>query len=164
MNKKYLVNPILGIVSVVVSILFLLMVVVEYSLKRYGTVAISSILWSIFFCSAVRYCSVLLTDENGVQKSTFGFKSKVLPWTEITDVCVCGTRLFKSSKSDNVGSLYLVFSTEKMDDDKLFEMMLKWPPRDKYYMLYNECRLTNVQSYYYGKISTYNIGDNLIGK
>ena len=79
-------------------------------------------------------------------------------WNEIAEVDVIGSKVLNRNNTKKCGTLYLIFSPEKLDDDKRFDMMIKWPPKDKIYLKFTKDRLMDLQWFYSKPVEKYNIG------
>lgn len=164
MAKRYIIDPILLTLSSLVCVFCLAMAVVLLSLARPGSATVFGVIAVVFASIAATYGATVEVDKKGVRKMLFGRILWEKTWEQIGEVGVCGTRLFKDPKSKNVGSLYLYFSEEPMDENGRFDMVLKWPPRKKCYLLHRYDRLQAVQLLWDKKIETYNAGDFSFGE
>ena len=113
----------------------------------------------IFACLALLNGATIHVDEAGIYKSIFGFVTVQWKWEEIHELGVCGTRVFNIHHPEKTGSLYIYFSRNKMNEQERFDMIFKWPPRDKVYFVYNKKHLKALQMLSDGKIEAYNVGD-----
>lgn len=163
MRFRYIVNPINCAVSAITGLVFLLMGITMLPLNRTVSALLFFILSIIFISVALTNGTLIVLDESGVYKQIFWIRFKKLMWEEIKEVGVCGLKVFKTAGSQKTGTLYIYFSTVRMDDKEMFDMVLKWPPQNKYYMVYSEARLHAVHGCWKNRLKTYNAGDIVIG-
>ena len=64
-----------------------------------------------------------------------------------------------SGKKKKTGDKYLYFSPEKLDADERFQMIVKWPPKDKLYAEYSERLLAYALAIWGKELETYNVED-----
>lgn len=116
---------------------------------------IASLFSGLFF----RYASTLSVDADGVRLSFLGMKRKSLGWDETREVGLIGENVFNHGKKKKTGDKYIYFSPVKMDADERFQMIVKWPPKDKLYVEYSEKALEYVMMFWHGEFMTYNVED-----
>ena len=157
-EKKFLVNNTMFVFAFCYIGFLILIAIVLLDMGRYLSSVVFALL-SIPFCVILfRYGSVVKVDNGGISLSFLGIERKNLAWDEIVEVDVIGSRVLNRFNTKKCGTLYLVFSLEKLDDTKRFQMMLKWPPKDKIYMKFTKERLMDIQWYYVSPVEKYNIG------
>lgn len=164
MAKRYMVSPVLFTISAVVCGFCLIMAGILLWLARPGSAAVFGVIALIYGIMTASYGSMVTVGPRGIHRRLFGITTWEKTWEEIGEVGICGTRVFKDPKSKNVGTLYLYFSPEAMDEKQRFDMILKWPPKEKCFLLYNFERMRTVQMLWDSKIETYNAGDHSFGE
>ncbi len=156
--KKYLVNNTMFVFALCYIGILIPIAIVLFDMGRYLSSVVFAVL-SIPFCIILfRYGSMVRVGNEGVFLSFLGVERKSMSWDEIVEVDVIGSRVLNRFNTKKCGTLYLVFSLEKLDDTKRFQMMLKWPPKDKIYVKFTKERLMEIQWYYASPVEKYNIG------
>ena len=165
MHKKnrFLVNPFLLGAALFSWAMLTLGAIAAIPMGRYAAATLFFTLGLIFLIAAVKNATVVRVEEEGIARSILGKRIDLLPWKDVREVGVCGIRPFHKKDSDRVGTLYIYVSKVHMNDDERFDMILKWPPKDKVYLLHSAARLECVQLRWAGKITTYNSGKFHIG-
>ncbi|MCL2528528.1 MAG: hypothetical protein FWE42_08940 [Defluviitaleaceae bacterium] len=163
MQHRFIVNPILCAVSAATSAIFLAMGIVMFPLNRYGSAVIFLCLFVVYLYVAVSYGAVISVDKYKICRRFAGIYTQELTWGRIKEVGVCGTTVFRNGITKKRGFFYIYFSDEKMDEHDRFDMILRWPPKRQFYLMYNERRLNAVQELWNNKIDTYNVGKLSIG-
>ena len=157
-KTKFAVNPGLCALALITWLLLTAVAVAILPLGRIVSAAVFFVLGLIFLAVAVGNGITIEVQTDGLRRSLLGRQISFLPWEKVREVGVCGTRPFHNAGAKKVGTLYIYFSEQKLDDRQRFDMVLRWPPRDKYYMVYDMDRLRTVQLRWGGKITTYNSG------
>ena len=130
-------------------------------IRRTVSAAIFFLFAAVIFGVAAYYSSVVDINSDGITRTTLFFIKKTKPWSEISEVGVCGTKIFNIINKKKTGTIYFYTSSKKMDDDECFQMLLRWPPKGEIVFKYGSDALNAVQYYYQSKIKLYNTG-NLI--
>lgn len=107
------------------------------------------------------YGKALSFDKEGIHKWIFGYHFQMLPWNEVKEVGITGTKVFHGDNAQKCGTLYLYFSKKKMTQESRFKMILEWPARDEWFLRYSEERFASVQMYWEKPIERYNVGEKL---
>lgn len=144
--------------------LFTCVVLLLLSLRAFtGAYAVSGVFLLIFAVIfgyiAVLYGSTLTLDETSIRRSFFGIHMKEMPWNKVAEVGVIGIKVFNRNHPQRTGKLYIYFAPQYLDDDARFRLALEWPPKKGLYLSYQPERIQAIQSIWYGKIETYNVGD-----
>ena len=136
--KKYMVNVTRFFVAAFTSLAGLLL---GGTMIYLGQIIPGLVLLLIFvaFLIASTYSGAHVSaDSEGVTRhGLFGGKT-TMAWQDIKEVGVAGSRIFNKGEKHKPGTLYIYFSGKEMTDDERFEMMLKWPPKDKIYIEYTD--------------------------
>ena len=164
MTHRYIVNPILFLISGFVSAMALVLAVVQIYLRRPGSALVFFVLYLLFTGVAVFYSSVVEVDKKGVRRRMLGRTNWERRWDQIDEVGVLGTRVFHGSNAKNVGSLYFYFSDIRLDENARFEMALKWPPKKECFLLFRYDWLRAIQMLWDSDIATYNVADLSFGE
>lgn len=158
-KKRFMVDFGKVAVSVTVSI-FLLVILIVMIIENQMTSAVIFLLISIIYLrEALKNAPFVSFDEDGVSKRLFGRCLMHMNWSEINEVGVIGTKVFNHNKPEKTGRMYLYFSKDLISEENRFEFMLKWPPKNIIYSLYQEEQVESLRSVWDGKIETYNVGD-----
>ena len=113
----------------------------------------------------VRYGSVLHIDDEKLELKFLGLSRKAMPWSRVREVGLIGENVFNgggsapSGKKKKTGDKYLYFSPEKLDADERFQMIVKWPPKDKLYAEYSDKLLAYAMTIWGKELETYNVED-----
>lgn len=156
--QRFVVNPFKCLLGTVCAVFFAVMGVTMAVIGRPLSCAVFLALGAVFAVIAVQAGAVLELSGNGVCRRVLGRPGKALRWDEIAEIGVGGTKVFNRRNPDKVGGLYFYFSPAAMTESERFEMMLKWPPSDKLYMIFDDRRYRAVQTYWNGTLEKYNTG------
>ena len=115
-----------------------------------------------FIYVAYLYGTMVEVREDQLMIRRPGKAVRSLPWTEIAEMGVIGTKVFNRSNPEKTGALYIYFSLVALDDESRFQMALKWPPKEQVYLLYTKERMDYIRPFWFGKVQKYNAGRNLI--
>lgn len=157
-EKKYYVNESMTVLSVVYAVFLIVIAAVTLYIRRYVSSIIFLLISLPFFFLIYRYGSRVYINNEGVTLKFLNKERKRITWEETKEISVCGQRVLNHLNKKKCGTLYITLSTEKMNDDERFEMMLKWPPRDKIYFKFSKEALFNIQLHYTTPVEKYNIG------
>lgn len=158
MKKGCMISPFKFIVSILTSIAALLITATQVLMGEWIGVLLFAAIGIMFLAEAAVNGSQLILNETGIQKTFLFFNLWFIPWSDIAEVGVIGTRVF-CPKPDKTGMRYIYFSEEKLDEDSRFKLALEWPPRRMPYLSYTKERLSNVQFLWAGPIASYQAGD-----
>ncbi len=114
-----------------------------------------------FIYVAWLYGAVVEVTEERVTLYRFGRQVRTLPWAEVAELGVIGTKVFNKNNPAKTGALYIYFSPVKLDEDSRFRMALKWPPKEQIYLLYIKERIDYIRTFFFGKVQQYNTGKDL---
>lgn len=159
-QKQFIVSPYKLIVALTTAIIFLALAVAVLTIGRYGSAAVFFLISVIFFAVSYHNGSTVRLLEEGVELAFFNHRRAFIPWSEIREVGVAGTKVLRQKNRDDVGSVEIYFSRREMSDEERRNMLFQWPPRvcDIIYMAYIQERLIAVQMAYNGQIVFYNNG------
>ena len=127
-----------------------------YRGQRVGSGRLPSIL--LFLAVATVNAITVCVEPEGISRRLLWKQLSFLPWKEVREVGVCGTKPFHSKDSDRVGVLYIYISPEHLSEQERFDMIVQWPPRDKIYLLLSKERLEAVQLRWSKTITMFNSG------
>lgn len=111
-----------------------------------------------FVYVALLYGTQLEVTPDSISAIRFGKTVRTVPWSNIAEMGVVGTKVFNRSNPDKTGNLYIYFSGQLLDEDARFQLALRWPPKEQLYMLYTKERMDSVRPLWFGKVQTYNTG------
>lgn len=161
-HSKFMINPFKCYAAIASSFLFTALAFSMLPTERWFSVIIFSLLALIFAYIGLNAGCILHLDDSGLCKTLFGFKLQTIPWSDIKEVGVAGTKVFNCNNPERTGSLYLYFSPKVLSENERFDLMLRWPPsKNTLYMIFNKKRLVTVQLLWGKNIQTFNIGDAL---
>lgn len=102
--------------------------------------------------------SIITVTSDFISQSFLGMKRKKVNWSEIRELGLIGENVF-SKKEKTTGEKYIYFSPVEMNKDERFQMIVKWPPKDKLYMQYSKNALEYTQAIWGKELRTYNVKD-----
>ena len=158
MKTKFIVHPLKFIVCLATFAIGLVLAVCLILIKRYVSAAVFFGIGLMFLCIASVFGAVITVDDSGVSRSVLGRVRQSFRWDQVAEVGVAGAKVLKSASSQKTGELYIYFSPLALDDQQRFEMMLRWPPKDKIFMQYSRQRIEAVQMCWDSKLQLYNAG------
>lgn len=156
--KKYRVNNGLFALGIVYSAFLLTIAVTLAVMKRPLSAVIFFLLSLPFFFLMYRYGSTVCITDEGISLSFLGKERMKMKWDEIGEIAVCGQKIFNAGNKKKTGTLYIIVSREKLDDERRFDMMLKWPPKERIYFRFSREGLFDIQLHYTTPVEKYNIG------
>lgn len=157
-DKSYLVNGVMLSFAFIYIALLLALGVTLIMIGRLGSALIFIILALPFFIVVHRYGSVVSIGKDGIKLSFLHHVYRHFTWEEIEEIDVAGVKVLNRLNPNKCGTIYFIFSKEALDDEKRFDMMLKWPPKDKIYLKFNKDKLMDLQWFYSKPVERYNIG------
>lgn len=158
MEQKYFVNPREFIVSAATAIGSAIIAGICIMLGRYFSALIFAAIALIFLKMTLDAGARLSVGQTGITRRLFGKVTHQISWEEVAEVGIAGSKVFNKGNPSKTGTVYIYFSQEPMDDQERFNMMLKWPPKNKLYLSYNKSRLDFVKTVSGKEITGYNIG------
>ncbi len=155
--KKLMVYPVKFAVAVSIALaLWALSLVGLFSGLR-GEAGLLFALSLPFLYIIYVYGSVVTMDEEGLTLSFLGIRRRHLPWAQVREVGILGPSVF-SEKQKKTGTPYLYFSEKELSKDELFQLGLRWPPKNLIFLRYTLNRVTVLQQYWTEELRFYNEG------
>ena len=111
----------------------------------------------VFLVVGLDYGSVITIEAEGIRKSLFGKTLRFMPWSEVKEVGVTGTKVFGATEKQT-GTLFIYISAQELSEEDHFRMMLEWPPKEQLFLEYEKERIDVIQLYWASKIETYQTG------
>lgn len=127
-------------------------------LKNWLGVLVTGIIAALFIWQGFIYGPWLSITPNGIRKHIFGWTLKTVPWEEVREVGVVGTKVFNKHNPEKTGTLYIYFSPKAMTDEERFQLALDFPPKDMLFLQHEKDREDVVQILWNRKMVGYNIG------
>lgn len=158
MNYRFMANPFKCAVALTTCLVLVVMAVVMAYINRPVSFLFFAALAVVFGLVTAFSGATLEISEAGIRRRILGRWSEWMSWGDIAEVGIAGTKVFNQTNRDKVGSLYIYFSPTSMSENERFQMMLRWPPMDKLYLIYDPARLRAVQIYWRGPLATFNVG------
>lgn len=112
----------------------------------------------LFFKIALDAGAKISVGKDGVSRRLLGKTTHSFKWEEISETGAAGSKILNKGNPNKTGTVYIYFSPTALDDNERFDMMLKWPPKDKLYLRYSEARLNFIKTVCGMDIVGYNIG------
>jgi hypothetical protein len=162
MKYHYIVNPFKGIIAIIFAFIFFISGGAMFSIYQPLPAVLFITIGIVYTISAVMNGTVVHVDKKGINKSVFGIVTMMFQWEEINELGVCGTNVFHKHHPKKTGTLYIYISKNKLDEQERFDMILKWPPKDKIYFVYTKKHLEAIQLLSKCKIKTYNTGNLML--
>ncbi len=159
MKNHYVVNPFKCVVAVTFAVIFFMLGAAMFSIKQPVPAVIFIVLGVVYTVAALINGAVVHVDEKGINKSVFGIVTMIFKWEEVNEIGICGTNAFNKHHPNKVGTLYIYISRNELDEQERFDMIFKWPPKDKIYLVYNKKHLEAIQMLSENKIEAYNVGN-----
>lgn len=159
MQEHFYVNPFKCVIATIIFIILFLLAVIMFLIGRPISAIVFLTLGSVYVYVALMYGMKITIDETGISRSVLGITILKFSWEEIEEIGVCGTRVFNKNHKEKSGTLYIYTSCNEMSDEERFDMILKWPPRNKIYLLYSQHHLQIMQMMSGKKTELYNSGD-----
>lgn len=148
----------LSLASASSALLFLSLTILMLYAGETILAALFLVLAIVFAVVFTRVFSIVCVSREGVVRRTL-FRKRRYGWTDIRQVGVIGTKVFPRSEMNRGGRKYIYFSTKTLNEDELFDAILRWPPRDMPFIPYKNRRFDTVSFLWGGDISRYNTGD-----
>jgi len=159
MNKnRFIVDPYKTAIALATSIGCIALGIAVATIGRYVSMAVFFAIAALFLWVLYINGSTVTLLDDGVELAFLGHRRKFFKWEDIQEVGCAGTKIIRQKDKNDVGSCNIYFSETAMDDDERHQMLFKWPPKDKIYMLYIAERLEAVQYAWSGRIIFYNSG------
>jgi hypothetical protein len=157
MKTTYVIDPIKLILAALCCILFAALAVL-LGLWHSGFFLISALLGVFYGIVALYHGRLIRLDSSGVAlRAPLG--SRHMDWGDIRQVGVVGLRVLNSRKKRYTGARYIYFSDQTLSEDELFQMCLKWPPKNVLFLRFNHKRIAAVQSLWAKDVELYNVGN-----
>ena len=112
----------------------------------------------LFFKIALDAGAKISVGKDGVSRRLLGKTTHSFKWEAIAETGAAGSKILNKGNPNKTGTVYIYFSPTALDDNERFDMMLKWPPKDKLYLRYSEARLNFIKTVCGMDIVGYNIG------
>ena len=112
----------------------------------------------LFFKIALDAGAKISVGKDGVSRRLLGKTTHSFKWEEIAETGAAGSKILNKGNPNKTGTVYIYFSPTALDDNDRFDMMLRWPPKDKLYLRYSEARLNFIKTVCGMDIVGYNIG------
>lgn len=157
-KTKYMVNSTLLLFSLVYVGFLLAIGISLFTIERPLSGVIFSLLSLPFLVMTFRYGSVVRFDDEKLELYFLFWKRREMKWSDVKEVTVAGSKVLNRNNPKKCGTIYMVFSSEEMDDEERFQMMFAWPPKDKIYIKFTKELLYSIQWHYSKPVARYNIG------
>ena len=158
MEKKYFVNPIEFTAAISTVAAAAVIACSLLYIRRPVSALVFFAIALLFFKVSFTAGAIITINPNGITRSVLGKVRNTFTCVEISEVGVAGSRIFNKGNKEKSGTLYIYFSKTPMTDEERFQMMLKWPPKDKIYLEHDKYRMDFIQTMYGKKVQTYNTG------
>lgn len=160
-KQSFFIDPVRGAVSLATLVFLALIAILLAAIAEYLAAAVFMGVGLLFLPSVRQYGSVVRFEERGVSVAFLGRTRLSISWEEIAEVGVAGSRLFGRDTKKRPGTLYLYLSPVSMTEDERFQMMFRFPPKDKIALVFTDKAHNALRLYWSGEIHTYNAGDRV---
>jgi len=157
-QKNFIVDPYKYGVAAATCIVSLALGITLLTIHRMGSSFVFLAIAAVFAYIAFLNGSTVRLTKEGVSLHFWKISRKFVPWPEIREVGVAGTKYIRQKNKDDVGSVFIYFSKKEMSDEERNQMLFAWPPKDMIYMRFIDERLFQAQLFYPGKIIFYHSG------
>jgi len=157
-RKKYFVNNVMFIFGLSYFAVLAAVAIALFTIDRPVSAAIFLAIALGFGFIIFRYGSTVEFGEDGVTLRFLGITRRNVRWKDLKDVCVCGTKVLNRMNRERTGTIYMIFSDKHIPENKLMDMMLKWPPKGKIYLKFTRDRLLALQMHWSKPVQKFNIG------
>lgn len=158
-RNHFFVNPFKACTALAVFLFLTVISVCLVTIREYIGAAVFFVVGLLFVPPILQYGRVVTTDSNGVSAAFLGRIMLKFSWNELAEVGVAGSRVFGSRDGKKPGTLYLYFSPSVMTEKEKFDMILKFPPKDKIVLICDTYSYGAVRKYWHGTIKNYNAKD-----
>lgn len=159
MKKEFIAYPLKAAICFLTVTMAVLLGICLVYLGRPGSAAVFFCIGLVFFFVSVPYASVIAIDEHGLARRFLWMELLRIPWAEIAEVGIVGTKVFNHMNKKKTGTLCIYFSKKQMTEADHFNMLLRWPDNEIPFLAYDSQRLLAVQMCWTGEITYYNAGD-----
>ncbi len=158
MKHKWMVDPVRFGLCLAMGVFFAAMAVVMLTISRQAAAGVVAVIGLIYLYNAVKWGALVEITPEHVSKTTSFKKVTTLQWSEIAEVCVMGTKVFRSNTAKRTGPMYICFLSSTRTEDEKFDMLLKWPPSKDLVLWFTPQRAAAVSMLWDGYVTTYNVG------
>lgn len=157
-KKKYFVNNVMFIFGLSYFVVLVAVAIALFTISRPGSAAIFLALALSFGFIGFRYGSTVEFGDDGVTLKFLGITRRSIRWKDLKDVCVCGTKVLNRMNKERTGTIYMIFSDKHIPENRLMDMMLRWPPKGKIYLKFTRDRFLSLQMHWSKPVQKFNIG------
>ena len=157
-KKKYFVNNVMFIFGLSYFAVLAAVSIALFTIERPLSAAIFLAIALGFAFIVFRYGSVVEFGEDGVTLRFLGITRRSIRWKDLKDVCVCGTKVLNRMNKERTGTIYMIFSEKHIPENRLMDMMLRWPPKGKIYLKFTRDRFLALQMHWSKPVQKFNIG------
>lgn len=155
---KYLVYPLQFAVCLVTILICSILGICEIIINRPVSAIIFFAIAFLFLIVSFSSGAIITINESGIHRFILGKCTKSLTWNSISEIGVAGSKVLNQKNKNHTGTLYIYISEQRMTEEELFQMMLRWPSK-KLFLQYTKTRMDSIQLYWSDKIATYNTGN-----
>jgi len=155
---NYIVDLYKLILASVCAFIFGVLSVLMFLFKYWIIAVIFVLLFIVYLYIAFKNGSLIHVDGNHVYR-VFPGGGTSLGWSEIQETGIVGLKVFGREGRKYTGTKYIYFSDHRLTEKELFDMCLKWPPKDMLYMRFSHKRIAAVQRYWAEEVTLYNTGN-----
>lgn len=113
----------------------------------------------LFLIVGLNYACTISIDDTEIRRSLFGYPLRCLPWDQIHEIGIVGTKVFGNTDAKK-NSLFIYISPNTLTDSSRFQMILQWPPKNQLYLEYSQAAFDVIQLHWSGEIKTYTYHHN----
>lgn len=163
-RARFLVDPLKCFAGAATFVVLAVVAVVLVVMGEYLSAAIFFAVGVLFIPETLPYAGIVSIDATGVHCARLGRAPLSLAWSDVAEVGAAGSRVFRHGKESSPGRIYFYFSPVEMTDDDRFNMMFRFPPKDKVVLRSSDAARRALRQYWSGPVQEYQTGKRGFGE
>lgn len=155
-KNRFFIDPLKFFAGLTFFLFLTVISVCLLSMYEYSAAAIFFGIGLLFVPAVLRYGRLVTLDGNGAKITLLGRTGLTLGWDEVAEVGLAGSRLFGHKPHRKTEIPYLYLSPAVLTEKQRFDMMLRFPPRDKIVLTCTAEVYKAVRRYWSGPVQSYN--------
>ncbi len=157
-SRKHFVNNVMFVFGLTYAVLLAALSITLFIISRPVSGILFLALAFPFGFIVFRYGSTVAMEDEAVTLRFLGIVRRRIRWKDLKDVCVCGTKVLNRLNKERCGTVYMIFSDKHIPENRLLDMMLRFPPKGKIYLKFTKDRLMELQMHWSRPVQKFNIG------
>lgn len=158
-QNHFIVHPSRFFVALVTFLCLSLIAITLLTMSAYKAAVIFFFIGLLFLPAAWLNGSIVSITDKNVYVHRLGHRGLSLEWNQVAEVGVAGSKIFNRRDKKKTGTLYIYLSPTHMSEEERFDMMLRFPPKEKIYLAYSEKRFEAIRHRWNDSIETWNTGE-----